>query len=474
MTKLPISESLTVEFKCAFNKDVTETLVAFANANGGTVFIGVGDNGRPLGINADKQTVQNWLEEIKNETEPQIIPAVNILNIGGNEVVALLVSEYPVKPVATRGGRHFKRINNLNHLLNSTEIADEHLNTVNSSWDFYIDPNHTKLDLSREKIVAFANKVKQNKHIGLAHLSDIDILNKMEILRYGKVSFGAYLMFARGYCLLSDVQMGRLRNDGSIIDSALLSTDLFQEVDDIISYVKKHIAFNCPPTVIREIVLNMVIHRDYREGSPSVIRIFDDRVEFYNPGKLYGGTKLEELFTDEYASKARNKLIAKAFREVGMTNNCDSNTGIAKICQICRENGMREPLFSETSSGFLVVVYKEKYNVAPNTSNIFLDTIKSVIKTPKDTVKTAVNETYVAESVADTAKITANDSSKLSENQKAILREVKNNPEVTSEDLAKIIGITVRNIKVNMAKLKDRGLIERVGAKKNGSWKVLG
>ena len=162
MNKLPINESLTVEFKSSFNKDVIETLVAFANASGGTVFIGASDNGKPQGVNIEKDTVQNWVNEIKNETEPQIIPELKTLDIGGKDIVALSVCEYPVKPVSTRG-RFFKRINNLNHLLGAVEIADEHLKTINSSWDFYIDPNHTKLDLSREKIEIFANKIRHNK-----------------------------------------------------------------------------------------------------------------------------------------------------------------------------------------------------------------------------------------------------------------------------------------------------------------------
>jgi ATP-dependent DNA helicase RecG len=466
MIKIPISENLTTEFKSAYNKDVIETLVAFANASGGTVFIGVSDNARPLGINVDKATVQNWVDEIKSETEPTIIPAVEIFQSGGKDVVAFSVSEFPVKPVATRG-RHFKRINNLNHLLNSSEIADEHLESINSSWDFYIDPNHTTLDLSREKMTAFATKIRRNKHIGLIQLSDADLLNKMEFLRYGKVSFGAYLMFAKGYCLISDVRMGRFKSDGTVSDHVLLSTDLFQEFDDIISYIKKHIAFTYPPAVIHEIVLNMIIHRDYRDSSPSVIKIFDNKIEFYNPGRLYGGANLEELFTEKYTSKSRNKLIAKAFREVAMTQYND--TGISRICRICRDNSIRQPLFRETANGFQVIIYNEKHYEPTNTINSYIDTIKTAEKAEN---RTTNEQNSAKNTIRDTSNSTANDVFKLSDNQKAILDEIKKNPEITSETLAQIIGITVRNIKVNIAKLKDRGLIERVGAKKNGCWRV--
>jgi len=71
------------------------------------------------------------------------------------------------------------------------EIANEHLRAINSSWDFYIDPNHSEADLSREKIALFADKIRQSDNIGQVGLSDSEILGKLEILRGGKVTFGA-------------------------------------------------------------------------------------------------------------------------------------------------------------------------------------------------------------------------------------------------------------------------------------------
>ena len=61
---LPTSEGLHVEFKTSFNEDVIETLVAFANAKGGTVYIGIADNGEVKGINIGKETVQNWIHPV--------------------------------------------------------------------------------------------------------------------------------------------------------------------------------------------------------------------------------------------------------------------------------------------------------------------------------------------------------------------------------------------------------------------------
>jgi len=99
MLKLPKIESVTVEFKATFNEDVIETLVAFANTKGGTVYVGVPDKGKIQGIAIGKETVQNWINEVKTKTRPQIVPDVEALGINGKDIVALSVPEYPIKPI---------------------------------------------------------------------------------------------------------------------------------------------------------------------------------------------------------------------------------------------------------------------------------------------------------------------------------------------------------------------------------------
>lgn len=89
---LPTSEGLHTEFKTSFNEDVIETLVAFSNSKGGTVYIGLVDNGRPKGIIIGKETIQNWINEIKNKTAPQIIPDFDIVEMNTKTVVALIVT----------------------------------------------------------------------------------------------------------------------------------------------------------------------------------------------------------------------------------------------------------------------------------------------------------------------------------------------------------------------------------------------
>ncbi|MCL2844381.1 MAG: putative DNA binding domain-containing protein [Chitinivibrionia bacterium] len=472
MRKLPEKEDIQTEFKPNFNTEVVETLVAFANAKGGTVFVGVHDKkGTPLGITIGKESVANWINDIKSITSPQIVPDVEVFSIDGKDIAAFSIAEYPVKPVSTRG-KHFKRFGNSNHLLNSQEIANEHLKTINSSWDFYIAPNHSEKDLSDEKIKKFANVMRQNESIGQLEMSDTQILEKMEIFRGNKITFGAYLLFAKDYCSISDVQIGRFKSDTMIIDSLSLNCDLFQEVEAIIVFIKKHLKveyiitgnpqrterLDYPLDAIREIVINMIVHRDYRDSSASIIKIFDNRIEFFNPGNLYDGITIENLLSGNYTSKSRNKLIAKTFKEIGMIERYGS--GIMRVRKICREYGVKEPDFYEMTGGFQVVLYNEvvDYGSENDTVNAENDTVNA----ENDTVN-AENDTVNA----------GNDTVSLKKKQQLILDSIAVNPYITSEKLAEIVGITAINVRVNLAKLKEKGLLERIGADKNGYWKII-
>ena len=123
-------ESQHIEFKSGFSDDVVETLSAFANTKGGKVIVGVSDNGLPIkNFTIGKESLQQWLIEIKTKTQPSIIPNAEVIEYKGVEVVEFSVQEFPVKPIACRG-RYFKRIKNSNHQLSPIEISDMSLQTL--------------------------------------------------------------------------------------------------------------------------------------------------------------------------------------------------------------------------------------------------------------------------------------------------------------------------------------------------------
>lgn len=224
-----------------------------------------------------------------------------------------------------------------------------------------------------------------------------------------------------------------------ILDSASLRSDIITEVEEVISFIRKHLMveyiitstpahterFDYPLDAIREIVINMIVHRDYRDSSGSIIKIFDNKIEFYNPGKLYGGISLKDLLEDNYTSQTRNKLIANAFKEIGLIERYGS--GIKRIRSLCESHGEISVKFEEVFNGFIVILEK----------------IKS--------------------SVTD----------KVTDNQMIIINMIRQNPRITTIEMANKVGISQRKIKENLAKSKKAGLVKRVGRERDGYWKLL-
>ena len=462
-TILQQGEGLYAEFKTSFNEDVIETLVAFANAGGGSVYIGVADNGSVKGLLVGRETIQNWVNEVKNKTAMMVVPEAELINVDDKTIVRMSVTEFPVKPVSFRG-RYYKRISASNHLMGVDEIANEHLMTLNTSWDYYLDPHHTIDDISEEKVIRFIQRVEKQtqREIGLSASA---FLRKYEMVRDNKITFGAYLMFAKDYCSISDIQVGRFKSDITIIDSETLHTDLFTEVDSIIAFIRKHMMveyiitgelqrterFDYPPEAVREIVLNMIVHRDYRESSASIIKIFDDRIEFFNPGKLYGGITIDNLLTGNYSSKSRNKLIARAFKEIGLIERFGS--GIMRILQICKDYGVKAPHFAEIHNGFNVTLYKEKLNSGYQPASDYPEVMKEPLNGDE-----GLNEGL---------------SEGLSEGLKLVLELISKHPGIQAKEICSTLNDrSIKTIERQIGRLRKLELIERSGSRKTGGYIV--
>lgn len=286
-------ENEKIEFKSSFNKELIETIVAFANSKGGSVFIGISEKSIS-GVKINQESVQNWINEIKNKTSPEIIPDVDLISVENKTIIEFSVKEYPIKPVSTQG-RYFKRVNNSNHLLSVGELSNMHLQTVNSSWDAYSDPLHRLKDISFKKVQKVINQLqKKGKPI------DNDpfvFLSKYNLLRDNKLTFGAYLLFKKYDCYLSTIELGRFQDDITIKDSDRTKSDLITQVEDIFNFVKKHInkaisitsnlqnkeRWDYPLEAIREIIMNMIVHRDYRSSADSIVKIYNYKLNFTIP-----------------------------------------------------------------------------------------------------------------------------------------------------------------------------------------------
>jgi len=232
-------ESQTVEFKSSFQKEVIISIVAFANAKGGRIFIGVNDNAEVLGITLKREVLQDWINQIKLNTQPSILVDIEEFKIDNKTVAIIDVKEYPIKPIAYKN-RYYKRIKNSNHLMSLDEIANMHLQTINASWDYYIDERHDFNDISQENIDYFVSKVEKNLNKKFSD-DPMMILRKYELIKEDKLTFGAYLLFTSNNSALTAFQIGRFKDPITIIDNIDINTNLFKQIEIAIEFIKKHL-----------------------------------------------------------------------------------------------------------------------------------------------------------------------------------------------------------------------------------------
>ncbi len=450
-----MKENQFTEYKSNFNDSVIETLVAFANTKGGRVLLGVNDDASPISnFTFGKETFQKWINEIKVKTQPSVIPDIEIIDYKGRKIVVLTVQEFPLKPVSFKG-RYYKRVKNSNHQLSVLEIADMSMQSLQVSWDSYPAHNLNIDDIDLRKVEKFIQKVNS---IGRFKLEGtlIENLEKLRLISKTRITNAAYLLFAKED-IPFNVHLGRFKSLSYIIDDKMFRGSLFEVVDETMKYLISQIKvafeitgktsqrteiFEYPLPALRELVLNALIHRDYLSPVDVQIKIFDNSITFFNPGKLFGELTVEHLKTNNYQAYARNKLLAEAFYLTGDIEKYGS--GFKRILNELKQYPTMNLECKEIPNGFLV----------------------ELIYTKQKTITKVEVVEEVVEKVVE--KVVEN----LTSNQKQIIRIIVANSKISALEISAIIGLSHRKTQENIKKLKDIGVLKRIGPAKGGHWEV--
>lgn len=361
---LSLGEGQQIEFKESFGREVIESLVAFANAEGGQVIIGVNNSGVVTGISLSAESVQQWINQIKSVTIPAIIPDAEVITYKNKQVVIFKIISFPVKPVSCKG-KYYIRKHASNHLMGLDEIANEHLKTINLSWDFTVTQDRSLKDISLDKVNKFVEQVNAIREFPITD-DPLTVLRKFELVREKGITIGCFLLFTGTETLLTTIDAGRFDSETIIRDSITIRCDLFTELESVLGFIKKHISkrylitgkpqrdevWEYPMEAVREIVLNMIVHRDYRATCDSTIKIHSDKIEFFNPAELPSSITIESILSGANPSAPRNKQIASIFREAGLIEKYGS--GIKRVLQAIQKVAGKIPIF-EYSGGFFKV-----------------------------------------------------------------------------------------------------------------------
>jgi len=201
--------------------------------------------------------------------------------------------------------------------------------------------------------------------------------------------------------------------------------------------------------VLREAVLNAVVHKDYSTGNPIHIKIYDDKVIIYNNCHIPSNIKPENLLTG-VRSNPHNPLIANVFFRSGQIEAW--GRGIEKMKNGCIADGLPEPEFTIQPNVFSICFHIRNNNKTANSDEIISDNQGDYFG-----INFGINFGL---------------NFGINETQCKIVELMIANPEIITEQIAEAIGITKRQIEANISKLKALGIVERIGARKKGRWVV--
>lgn len=452
-------ESDILEFKQELpqkDRQLLKTVVAFSNSSqGGRIIFGVDDSGLIIGVKPD--TVSGLKDNLVNMISEACTPQIYIdLSLETIEDKTLLIATVPhgrATPyyIKKEGLEHgtYVRIGATTRQAEQEKLQELILEGNNKSYDSVVDRDAQPV--SEEEVTAFAELV--HSYLGDSHKPvTIDQLVGWKLLRRD----GSQLMPSIAYRLLThnDVYFARMQcgafkgtTTDVFLDKKELSGSVCEQLEQAQSFILRHINlgaevntlhrtnhYEIPERAIREALVNAILHRNYLLHANIRVSVFDDRVEIFSPGSLYGIT-LHEMLNGR--SSLRNPILADLFHKMNIAEKWGS--GISRIKQSCAEVRIPTPSFELSPSGLTVVFHRNaKAKPSPGA------------KPTKPTRK----------------------SPSLTANHSAVLNYLRQHPNATYADLMSALQMNRSSVKYALSKLKSLELITRAGTDKIGHWIV--
>lgn len=368
------NEGKTIEFKETTRSliGIMKTVVAFANSAGGTIIIGVKDKTKDLvGLSEILSEEERLANAITDNILPLLTPDIEVQSFRGKELLIVRVSHnigpYYLKSEGPERGVYV-RFGSTNRSVDAEMLESLRLLAKKVVYDELPHPEG-RLDMEVMKNV-FEGVGKRPTAQALENLG-------VETSRSGKKypSNGGILLFgANRMQLFPDSQVRCARFAGSnrekILDQTDIDAPLPLAADQVVAFIERNIAkagrigrtqridvWQYPPIAVREAVMNALLHTDYAmTGCHIQVAIFNDRIEFTNPGGLPFGQTIEKALAG--SSRIRNRVIARVFRELHLIEQWGS--GLRRIVEACKNQGLKPPLIEELNNQFRLTLYSEQ------------------------------------------------------------------------------------------------------------------
>lgn len=437
------NESKTLEFKentKSLDK-IMRSIIAFANTSGGTIIIGITDKEKKVvGVERVLQEEERLASAITDKIAPLIIPDIQVSSFRNKELLVIkvphLAGPFYLKSLGLERGTYV-RIGSTNRLADNEIILSLQMLSRNIFFDELPCIGATVADID-DKLV----KTSLSPVFGAINKKQYESLN-IVTSKNGKSlpTNGGVLLFCPNrfqWFPDSSIACVCFADDTceKIIDQQEIRAPLIAVHQEILSFINRNTKVGAiihesmredvpqyPHEVIREAVINAIVHGDYAmKGCRIQIAIFSNRIEITSPGGLpYGQTIASAL---SGISIMRNRVIGRIFREIKLIERL--GTGLKRITSIYEKANTKQALFEEINTNFRVTLYS----------------IEKPLIQPELWEQQLVDELYYRNQLG------------------------------TSE-IAKLWRITTRAARARLKKIVDKGVVDRIGTSSKDPYAVF-
>jgi len=392
-------ESKTLEFKENTQSlaKIINTIIAFANTAGGILVVGVKDKTKEvIGLENALQDEEKIASAIFDSVSPLLMATIHLYTWRDRDVLIVTVSHsfgpYYLKSVGVEKGSYI-RLGSTNRPADSDTITEISRLRQNKHFDEQLNNNcpTSEIDMGLAKTL-FQAKSK--------NFTDRTTQTLGLIVQHHEKKFpsnGAVLLFGKNhteYFPDAIVRLGRFlgADKTTILDHQDLKLPISIALESILAFIGRHTSMaaqigamyrkNIPqysPLVVREAVVNALLHTDYSiTGAVITIAIFDDRIEVTNPGTLPFGLSLESAILG--VSLLRNRVIGHVFRELDLIEQWGS--GLGRMIKICLHENIQAPKFEEVGNFFRATIYHAPHKAI--TTKVWQETLIKYLHTNKE------------------------------------------------------------------------------------------
>ena len=358
-------EGKTVELKREYVDDIKKTAAAFANCDGGTVYIGIDDDGSVCGVPDADATMLRVTNALRDTIRPDMMMFVDCryTDIDGKAVVTVSVQRGTARPYYLRDKGIRPEGVYVRQGASTVPASDAAiLNMIReTSGDSYEAARSINQLLTFEHCFAFFKK--RGLDFGPQQMRTLHLI--------GEDGTFTNLAFLLSEQCTHTIKLAVFEGSKKTVfkDRTELSGSLFEQLEAAFDYIDRYNRIRAefqgldrldsrdyPVVAVREALLNAIIHRDYSFSAPTLISIFDDRIEFVSVGGLVIGMSLDDIMLG--VSALRNQNLANIFYRLRLIEAY--GTGILKINESYSDSSIK-PLIEATSNAFKIILPNLNY-----------------------------------------------------------------------------------------------------------------